>query len=185
MSTTTMWRRGALGAMTACAVAAGTLGLAPVALAASTVTNIHGGDITGWNKSLTPVPAMPSGWFKESDNQAGSATTAPVAEPAWLSDSLNQPLGMAGTGVSDLFQPVMSPPWMFVTVEAASATGARPSVPAATAQAVIAPRAPRRHIVVVLIGCSRCPRHQPRFQPRAGSMSRKALAMCFAHCMAA
>ena len=75
-----MWRRGALGAMTAAAVAAGTLGLAPVALAAPTVTNIHGGDITGWNTSLTPMPAMPSGWFKESDNQAGSATGAVVAD---------------------------------------------------------------------------------------------------------
>ena len=75
-----MWRRGALGATTACAVAAGTLGLAPVALAAPTVTNIHGGDITGWNTSLTPVPAMPSGWFKESDNQSGSATGAVVAD---------------------------------------------------------------------------------------------------------
>jgi putative cell wall-binding protein len=75
-----MWRRGALGAMTACAVAAGTLGLAPAAIAAPTVTNVHGGDITGWNKSLTPVPAMPSGWFKESDNQAGSATGAVVAD---------------------------------------------------------------------------------------------------------
>ena len=66
--------------MTAAAVATGTLGLAPVAIAAPTVTNIHGGDITGWNTSLTPVPAMPSGWFKQSDNQAGAPTGAVVAD---------------------------------------------------------------------------------------------------------
>lgn len=69
-----MWRRGALGAMTACAVAAGTLGLAPVALAAPTVTNVRGGDITGWDTAVTPLPPMPSGWFAQSDNQAGNAT---------------------------------------------------------------------------------------------------------------
>jgi len=80
MSTTTMWRRGALGAMTAAAVAAGTLGLAPVALAAPTVTNIHGGDITSWDTSATTVLPMPSGWFKQSDNQAGAPTGAVVAD---------------------------------------------------------------------------------------------------------
>ena len=74
MTTTTMWRRGALGAMTAAAVAAGTLGLAPVALAAPTVTNVRGGDITGWDIAVKPLPPMPSGWFAESDNQTGNAT---------------------------------------------------------------------------------------------------------------
>ena len=75
-----MWRRGALGAMTAAAVAAGTLGLAPVALAAPTVTNVHGGDITGWDTSATTVLPMPSGWFKQSDNLAGAPTGAVVAD---------------------------------------------------------------------------------------------------------
>ena len=75
-----MWRRGALGAMTAAAVAAGTLGLAPVALAAPTATNIHGGDITSWDTSATTVLPMPSGWFKQSDNQAGAPTGAVVTD---------------------------------------------------------------------------------------------------------
>jgi hypothetical protein len=70
MSTTTMWRRGALGAMTAGAVAAGTLGLAPVAMAAPTTRNVRGGDITGWDTAVKPLPPMPSGWFAQSDNQA-------------------------------------------------------------------------------------------------------------------
>jgi len=73
MSRTTMWRRGALGALTAGAVAAGTLGLAPVAIAAPTVTNVRGGDITGWNTAVKPLPPMPSGWFAQSDNQLGGA----------------------------------------------------------------------------------------------------------------
>lgn len=87
-----MWRRGALGAITAGAVAAGTLGLVPVAIAAPTMTNIHGGDITGWNTSATTVLPMPSGWFKQSDNQAGAPTGAVVAddtEPANHDGSLH------------------------------------------------------------------------------------------------
>lgn len=69
-----MWRRGALGAITAGAVAAGTLGLAPMAIAAPTVTNVRGGDITGWDTAAKPLPPMPSGWFAQSDNQLGNAT---------------------------------------------------------------------------------------------------------------
>jgi len=56
--------------MTAGAVAVGTLGLAPMAFAAPTVTNVRGGDITGWDTAVTP---MPSGWFAQSDNQLGNA----------------------------------------------------------------------------------------------------------------
>jgi len=73
-----MWRRGALGAMTAVALAGGTLGLAPVAMAATTTTNVHGGDITGWNTSATPVAPMPNGWFAQSDNQAGKTAVGEV-----------------------------------------------------------------------------------------------------------
>jgi len=78
MSKTTMWRRGALGAITAAALAAGTLGLAPVATAAATTTNVHGGDITGWDQAVKPVPPMPSGWFAQSDNQAGTTGVGEV-----------------------------------------------------------------------------------------------------------
>lgn len=80
MKRTMMWRRGALGAVTASAVAAGTVGLAPMAFAVPTTTNVHGGDIAGWNTEATPLPPMPSGWFKQSDNQAGNATGAVVAD---------------------------------------------------------------------------------------------------------
>ena len=78
MSKTTMWRRGALGAITAGALAAGTLGLAPVASAAATTTNVHGGDITGWDTSATTVLPMPTGWFAQSDNQAGTTGVGEV-----------------------------------------------------------------------------------------------------------
>ncbi len=80
MSRTTTWRRGALGAVTAGALAAGTLGLAPAAIAVATTTNVHGGDIAGWNAEATPQPPMPSGWFKQADNQAGTPTGAVVAD---------------------------------------------------------------------------------------------------------
>lgn len=73
-----MWRRGALGAVTAAALAAGTMGLAPMALAASVTTNVHGGDIAGWNTAVTPLPPMPSGWFAQSDNQAGTTGVGEV-----------------------------------------------------------------------------------------------------------
>ena len=73
-----MWRRGALGAVTAAALAAGTLGLAPVATAAATTTNVHGGDIAGWNKAVTPLPAMPTGWFQQSDNQSNTTEVGEV-----------------------------------------------------------------------------------------------------------
>lgn len=69
-----MWRRGALGAITAGAVAAGTLGLAPMAIAAPVTTSVRGGDITGWDTAVKPLPPMPSGWFAQSDNQFGNAT---------------------------------------------------------------------------------------------------------------
>ena len=81
MTRTMLWRRGALGAVTAGALAVGTLGLAPLAIAAPTTTNIHGGDIVGWNTSTTPLPPMPSGWFKQSDNQAGTPIGEVVADP--------------------------------------------------------------------------------------------------------
>lgn len=78
MSKTTMWRRGALGAITAGALAAGTLGLAPVASAAATTTNVHGGDITGWDTSAATVLPMPTGWFAQSDNQGGTTAIGEV-----------------------------------------------------------------------------------------------------------
>ena len=80
MMRTMMWRRGALGAVTSSAVVAGALGLAPMAVAAPTTTNVHGGDIAGWNTAATPAPPMPSGWFRQSDNQAGNATGVVVAD---------------------------------------------------------------------------------------------------------
>ena len=73
-----MWRSGALGAVTAAALAAGTMGLAPMALAAPVTTNVHGGDIAGWDRSATPVLPMPTGWFQQSDNQAGKTAIGEV-----------------------------------------------------------------------------------------------------------
>jgi hypothetical protein len=90
MNGTPIRRCGALGAATTVALAAATLGLAPVAIAVT--TNVHGGDITGWNIAATPVPTMPSGWFKQSDNQLGAPTGAVVddgSEPANHDGSLH------------------------------------------------------------------------------------------------
>jgi putative cell wall-binding protein len=92
MTRTMLWRRGALGAVTAGALAVGTLGLAPLAIAAPTTTNIHGGDIAAWDAHATPPVAMPGGWFKELDHQAGTPTGEVVAddtEPANHDGSLH------------------------------------------------------------------------------------------------
>lgn len=96
-----MWRRGALGAVTAAALAAGTMGLAPMALAAAVTTNVHGGDIAGWNTAATPLPTMPTGWFQQSDNQAGKTAIGEVVPDDSQTPTTDGYLHLATTAADD------------------------------------------------------------------------------------